>query len=481
MPSFEPLQAVRNHIQPRLTEEALPSLAIAVAQEGRILWEEGFGWADRENRIPASEHTLYSMASISKPITTTGLMVLAERSKIELDRAVNDYLGDTPLRARVGDAEGATVRRVANHTAGLPTHYHLFYADEPHPRPPMAETIRRYGQLVAPPGERYQYSNIGYGILDHLIARLSGTGYGDFLRREVFLPLGMTRASVRIEPAMEPFRAVRYGRDGLRVPLYDFDHPGASAVYYSAHDLVRFGMFHLKEHLPDQKSILGDATLDEMQRPTTSTGATTGYGIGWVINEDSHGYRTLSHTGGMVGVTTSLVLVPSERLAVVALANTVCDLPHVIVHEILAALLPGYGEKRAEAEAKRKAESEQAKPPAPPFQPPADLIGEWRGTVHTYQEEIELHLWFLESGDVHAQLGTQLKTLVNSVSLKEARLTGEMMGEIDTEDTRRRRHHLSLDLTRRGDALQGVLMTVVRPSERGGLSVSHWAELKRGG
>jgi hypothetical protein len=291
----------------------------------------------------------------------------------------------------------------------------------------------------------------------------------------------MTHTSVHVEPALEPFRAARYGRDGLRVPLYDFDHPGASAVYCSAHDLVRFGMFHLKEHLPDQKAILSDASLDEMQRPTTSTGGTTGYGIGWSINDDSHGYRIVSHGGGMVGVTTSLLLVPSALLAVVALANSVCDLPHVIVAEILATLLPGYGEKRAEAEATRKAESEQEKPPAPPFQPPPDLIGEWRGAVHTYREEVPLTLWFQESGDIHARLGNQLKTLVNDVSLKDGRLTGEMMGEIDTEDTRRRRHHLSLDLTRRGDALNGTLLTVVRPGERGGLSVSHWAELRREG
>lgn len=479
MTTAETFHAIRDRIRTRLTEDSLPSLAVAVARGGMILWEEGFGWADRENRTPANEHTLYSMASISKPITTTGLMLLVERDRIALDRAVNDYLGDAPLRARVGDVAGATVRRVANHTAGLPTHYHLFYADEPHPRPPMTETIRRYGQLIAPPGERYQYSNIGYGVLDHLIARLAGTSYRDFMRREIFAPLGMTHAAIDVEPTLAPFCATRYDRDGLPVPLYDFDHPGASAAYCSAHDLVRFGMFHLKEQLPDQKAILSDTALDEMQRPTTSTSGTSGYGVGWAINEDQHGYRTVSHTGGMVGVATSLMLVPSERLAVVALANSACDLPHVIVHEILGALLPSYGEKRAEAEAKRKAESEQEKPPVAPFQPPADLIGEWHGAAHTYQGEVPFRLWFQESGDVHAQIGTQLKTLVNSVSLKESRLTAEMLGEIDTDDARRRRHHLALDLTRRGDTLQGTLLTVVRPSERGGLSVSHWAELKR--
>ena len=72
--------------------------------------------------------------------------------------------------ARVGNAGDATVRRVANHTSGLPLHYQFFYADEPYRRPAMDETIRRYGNLVTAPGERYQYSNLGYGVIDYVIA-----------------------------------------------------------------------------------------------------------------------------------------------------------------------------------------------------------------------------------------------------------------------------------------------------------------------
>lgn len=124
---FEP---VRQRIAKALVDRNIPSFAVAVAHEGEIVWEQGFGWADRENRVPASEHTLYSVASVSKPVTATGLMVLVERKKIDLDKPINDYLGETKLRARVGDAAEATVRRVANHTSGLPLHYQFFYADE---------------------------------------------------------------------------------------------------------------------------------------------------------------------------------------------------------------------------------------------------------------------------------------------------------------------------------------------------------------
>src|ERR1044071_4990964 len=118
---------LRHSIRKQLVDTQAPSIAVAVAKDGRILWEQGFGWADRERRIAADEHTLYSMASISKPITATGLMTLVESGKIDLDRAVNDYLGAAKLHGRAGDAAQATIRRVANHSAGLPVHYQFFY------------------------------------------------------------------------------------------------------------------------------------------------------------------------------------------------------------------------------------------------------------------------------------------------------------------------------------------------------------------
>src|SRR5215813_10504490 len=117
---------VREFIKQQLTERRLPSIAVAVARDGQIIWEEAFGWADSEKRIPATAHTMYSLASISKPFTATGLMILKERGRIELDRPINEYLGKAKLHARVGDPAEATVRRVANHTAGLPPHYQHF-------------------------------------------------------------------------------------------------------------------------------------------------------------------------------------------------------------------------------------------------------------------------------------------------------------------------------------------------------------------
>lgn len=471
----ELFDGVSDLIQTKLVETAAPSLAVAVAQDGEILWEEGFGWANREKRISADAHTLYSLASISKPITATGLMILKERGQIDLDRPMNEYLGTARLIARVGDADDATVRCVANHSSGLPLHYQFFYEDEPYSRPPMDETIRRYANIVTVPGEKYQYSNLGYGILDYVISRLSGMAYRDFMREQVFLPLGMAHASVDIGQGLEEYQAVRYGADGLPIPFYDFDHPGASAVFSSAHDLVRFGMFHLKAHLPDQKAILSDETIDEMQRPTAEINKGSGYGMGWRSVENYMGYLHVSHTGGMGGVSTALVLLPQEKIAVVALANSASSLPHMICNEILSVMLPKYAENLAILEAQAGKKQERAYR----FKPTRKLMGEWSGSVHTYNGEIPITFWFKDSGDVHIRMGDQLRTLLNDVVFKNGHLSGRMMGDMGTEDANRRLYNLHLSLELHRQTLNGAMTAISLPGQKMGNALSHWMEIRK--
>jgi CubicO group peptidase (beta-lactamase class C family) len=460
---------VREFIKLQLGERRLPSVAVAVARNGQIIWEEGFGWADSEKRVPATQHTMYSLASISKPITATGLMILKELGRIELDRPINEYLGEAKIAVRVGNPADATVRRVANHTAGLPLHYQFFYEDETYRAPSRDETIRRYGNCVTAPGERYQYSNLGCGILDHVITRVSGRNYADFMRDEVFLPLGLTHTSVNIGPGLEKHQAIRYGTDGAPIPFYDFDHPGGSAVYASAHDLVRFGMFHLKAHLPDQKAILKDETINEMHKATVDTGGNSGFGIGWATNESPGGRRNVSHSGGMGGVSTLLRLYPAEKLAIVVLSNASSNLPGQVIDRIIAVVAPET----------TRSPGAQSQPPPPAFKPSSELLGAWQGKVHTYKGELDFKLLFQQDGDVHAELGTQLKTLLNRVQFRDGYLSGSFAGDIGTEDANRTRYSLALSLKLRGAVLNGALTAQSLPGRRVGNALTHWVELKK--
>ncbi len=469
---------IREKIASAIRDNNIPSIAVAVAKDGQIIWEQGFGLADRENRVPATQHTMYSVASVSKPVTATCLMVLVERGKVDLDKPIDDYLGEVKLRAFVGNAAEATVRRVANHTAGLPLHYQFFYEGEPYAPPNFAESIRRYGTLVTAPGERYQYANFGYGLLDHVITTVSGKPYADFMREEVFLPLGMTHTSIDIGPGLEAHQAIRYTPEGKRIPFYTFDHPGASAVYSSAHDLVRFAMFHMKEHLADQKQILKAESLDEMQRNTALKNEKDGYGIGWGTATDDRGYDYIQHTGGMPGVATTVRFIPSERLAIAALANSRSSLAYRLPDMISEVLLTAKEKPAAETKVQSSPTGgeEQKDDVSSPLK---KIEGTWRGKLVTYQGEAPLRLVVQPDGDVHVRVGDQLETLLSNATFQGGFLRGRFAGKVPYDDARGREYTVQLELKLRDGVLNGSATTHTAQDGWGSNAVTHWAEVKK--
>ncbi|MCB1021351.1 MAG: beta-lactamase family protein [Acidobacteria bacterium] len=465
--------SVREKIRTGLEEQHVSSLAIAVAQGGEIVWEEGFGLADRERNVRATPHTAYSLASISKPITATGLMRLVERGEIALDSPANDYLGEGKIRGRAADAAGATVARVASHSAGLPLHYQFFLEGENYPRPSMDETIAHYANLVTQPGEKYQYSNLGFGIVDHIIERAAGKPYPQYMREEVFEPLGMEHTAIPVSSQdFDSGRewAVRYWDLETPLPFYDFDHRGGSAVYSCAHDLVRFGMSHLGQ---TEKSVLSAESIAKMQQPIADVAPGSGYGLGWRIDEDRMGVRTVSHTGGMGGVATSLVLAPEHGLVVVVLTNASSGLAHEISHETFAALIPEY---RRRLEASRNEQPKDAKPAG---ELPADLQGVWQGQVETYQAALPFRLEIVGANEARASLGGNDPTALREISFEDGYLTAKLVGDIGTPDANRREYDLSLNVKLRGHKLNGCLTAVGKPSPKLPNAVTSWIELAK--
>lgn len=194
------------------------------------------------------------------------------------------------------------------------------------------------------------YSNLGYGALSHIIARVSGMTFPDYMREKVFLPLGMTRTT--FDPGQDfSGVAVRYEPPKARiVPHLTVDYAGGAGAYSTAHDLIRLGMFQLKDHLHDQQPILSDALLDEMKQATSRGKPSGGYGIGWFVEEER---PVVLHRGYMPGVSAILLLVPREELAIVVLSN--CDsgdqqpLHNQVIDEIIKRLAPSITRNAAPA------------------------------------------------------------------------------------------------------------------------------------
>jgi CubicO group peptidase (beta-lactamase class C family) len=456
----------RAAIQRFMADSGVVSASVAIAQHGTIVWEEAFGWADRERQVRATPNTMYSLASISKPFTATGLMILVDRAKVDLDRPANDYLGTGKLTGLAGDASGATVRRVLSHTAGLPLHYQFFYANEPYQRPSNDVTIARYGILVTPPGERFEYSNLGYGIIDEIVRRVSGTPYPEFMRDNVFLPLGLTHTSVEIAAPTESYVAQRYDRQGKLLPFYDFDHRGASAIYSSAHDLVRFGMYHLGDHLDGQRAIVKAATLNAMHRAVPPAD----YGLGWII-DSLPGLHAVSHTGGMPGVQTALTIFPDEDVAIVVLANMYCDI-FPIYEAVERAILPRYADATVKQLHDNAAKAAVTRPV------PARLIGQWAGTVRTWEGTIPLSLRVEPDGAIHAHLAAAPETAGTDIAWGDSSVIARFAGTMPTTDARRWPHSILVNLQIRNGKLTGMA-TAQTTSDPVHFALSSYAVLQK--
>ena len=456
-------EAARARIHAAMAEEHIPAMAVAVARNGRIVWEEGFGWANVARQVPATPHTMFSVASVTKPMTATAAMRLVEQGRIHLDRPANDYLGEVKLRSPVWDPAGASVRRVLSHTAGLPFHYEWVYQGERHRARTSDEVIARYGVLVNPPGATFLYSNLGYGVLGQIVARVSGRSYADVMQAEVFRPLGMTHTVVSNGAGLGDTAATRYATEREPYPPYDLDTPAGGAVYTSVHDLARFGMFHLGNRMAGQARILADSTRRLMQRSATPASGEQ-YGLGWLIDDD-HGFRRIYHDGDMPGVRARLNLYPHENLVVAVVTNRQTGSVDRVAEAIAAALLPRYAAARRARAARTTGDTGTAAsgtvpagsraPDAAPAGSP-ELLGEWTGQIATSEGTVRLTLRVQPDGDVHVQLGDELRTLLNDASVERGVLAGRFAGTIPTGDARRHPHTVLLTVRPREGKLVGA-------------------------
>jgi CubicO group peptidase (beta-lactamase class C family) len=370
----EPFAKARHRIRQLMERQNISSFQVAVAKDGRTIYEEAFGWANVEQKIPTTTQTMHLVASIDKPFTSTALMILAERGKIDLHGPVNAYLGEAKLIASRGSATEATVARMMLHTSGLPYGYYIC-GDEvpPQGRRTNKQLLDLSGVLVTTPGTRYEYSNIGYGLLGDVVREATGLHVKQFIQDEILVPLGLKRTGFfKSKPPPDAIATQNF--EGGVLPAA-FDAEGYTALYSTAGDLARFGMFHLKAHLPDQKPILTDRSLDLLWQYHEPGVECTTRRLGWDVQQD-FGFETVQHGGGGPGIHNWLYMIPSENLVIALMSNarysnTYSD---AVLVELIAAALSGSGQDKLKPGAGRGY-------PRRTEINPADFQGRWTGRI----------------------------------------------------------------------------------------------------
>ncbi|HJU27232.1 MAG TPA: serine hydrolase domain-containing protein [Rhodanobacteraceae bacterium] len=466
--SADQYDAIRKDIEREIAAGHATGVAVALTHHGEIVWQEGFGWADKARKRRVTPDTPFSLASITKPFTTTALMTLVAKGRISLDGRANDYLGDAKIRAGVGNPDDVTVRMLASHSSGLPGTFQLFPVDGALKQPSMDEVIREYGVLVTPPGERYNYSNVGMGTAAHLVALKSGEDFGRFLRVHVLDPLGLSHSFFDTDLSRRGEMAQRYGDDGKPFLFYVTSTPGTGEMYASAHDLARFAMFHLKDHLKNQQAILTDAQIDELHRPVIWSIADRYYGIGWMIGRAYDGSTVLYHNGNQPGVNTVMMLLPSRDIAVVVLTNQEgdYDLLERVRDAALRTLVPRWKWKTLAA------------PPATKL--PRSYFGTWRGVVHYMDEAVPVTLKIGDTGGT-VQIHGQKPQPIAGLGMQEGMMAGQASGDLGFPVTHAvHADKLALRLKLRGSKLEGEIGAEAPiPHAQTPQYLPFWAEFSR--
>jgi len=305
-----------------MSANSVPGVSVAVVENGEYEWSQGYGMSDLENFVPATSRTLYRLASISKPLTATAAMQLWERGKLDLDAPVQRYCPAFPQKEWP-----ITTRQLLGHLGGI-RHYRSDSQDDPevgntkHFSDGIAAGLKFFANdpLVAKPGTKFSYSTQGFTVAGCAIEGASGEKYVDFLRKNVFVPAGMTNTVADDRYAIIPFRTRFYHKDKsgkvLNADFLDSSYkiPGGGWLS-SADDMARF-----------EVAILGDklirrATRDVMWTPLkTADGSKNDYALGWGTGKEL-GVGDVGHGGGQQGTSTFIMLVPERRAGVVVLTN----------------------------------------------------------------------------------------------------------------------------------------------------------------
>jgi CubicO group peptidase (beta-lactamase class C family) len=454
--------AIRGQLRAHVGSDDVPGLAIAVSRGGEILWEEGFGWADRERHEQATPTTPFYIASVTKSVTATAVLHLAERGRLQLDDPVNKYLGAAKVYSPVWNSSDATIRRVMSQTSGLTT-FSRWCSNAADPHCDIDSEIAGYGVLVWPPGEVFDYSNLSYGIMGDIVARVSGESFESYLRMGVFQPLNMQDCYLATRDAAKRASAQYDQKTHARSRSRVSGHEGASGLHCSARDLLSFGMFNLKEHL-GSGSPLSIRDIDDMH--SAQPGTSGQYGLGWWIRQES-GVEIISAQGGTSDAYALLELIPANDIAIVIIANSYSQRVSGLEGQIISVLLPG-------SSADQHTSGSQ---PRDVSYAPAALAGRWSGQILTYKAPINIML-DIGNGKTQGQVDHRPGSTVTNVSLSEHHFYGELPGEPGLPDSPARPFIIALDLALHDGKLIGAATFGPLPGEDGD-QLPHFINLAR--
>ena len=320
------VEEARKVVRVGLIDQNLPGISVAVGAGGDIVWAEGLGWADLENRVKVGPETRFRIGTASKALTSAAVGLLLEKGQLKLDDEIQTYVPAFPKKEWP-----VTLRQLMGHVAGIRSDGGDEENLSTHCEGPL-EGLPRFADrpLRFEPGTQYRYSNYGWILVSAAVEAAAGEPFFRFMRRQIFEPLGL--ADTRVDNATEPIRDrasfyfpqfggdPRYGPQ----PHRDIDyscHSGAAAFLSTPSDLVRFVM------AINSGKFLQPATVQLLQAPQRlASGQETGYGLGWDVETVEFAgkqVRVAGYDGELMGgMAVSFMTFPEQGIVVSVASNT---------------------------------------------------------------------------------------------------------------------------------------------------------------
>ena len=394
--------ATLRHLADSLRQKRMmPGLGFGIVKDGKILLADGFGYRDPDKKLPVTANTLFAIGSSSKAFTAAGLAILADRGQLEWDKPLIHYLPDFKLYDDFATRE-MTPTDLVCHRSGLPRHDLMWYGS-PLSRKEIYERLR-----YLPPNKSlrttWQYNNLMFMTAGCLTERISGNSWEDFVKTNIFKPLGMNNSNFSVKD-MASSKDAAFGyrtddkKENIRMDYRNLDAIGpAGSINSTVNDMLLWVQLHLNEGKTGDNQIVSAAEIEHLHTPQMLMNEGSGknpeltdptYAMGWFVYRHK-GLQVVEHGGNIDGFTALVYLIPEKDFGIVILSNqNGAGLPTVLARyatDLVLNLEPTdwYARSYAESDKKDGEQKEGDKKPEPkriagtqPSHPTEAYIGEY--------------------------------------------------------------------------------------------------------
>ena len=310
-----------------------PGCALAVIQDGAIIYERGYGMADLERNVPITPESLFDIGSTGKQFTVAIIAILADQGYLSLGDSLRKYLPSMPVYA-----DAITIQHLIHHTSGLRDYVTLMelagLPDENlYPEDALLNLILRQQELNFEPGEQYLYSNSGYFLLGSIAQCVTGTHLTDLIQEHIFTPLGMRCSTFNKDyRPIVPKRALSYevSGNGFTNKISLCGGSGDGPIFSNVENLFLWdqNFYHnqLNQAQPDLLEVLHT-------QGRLNNGETIAYAGGLNI-EEYRGFKAVSHGGSWAGYRSELLRFPQQRFSVICLCNLASMMPEDLARRV---------------------------------------------------------------------------------------------------------------------------------------------------